>query len=216
MSQVLKIGVITGTHTERINPGDLITAEFMNTILARLDAIEDRLTKIEDSLGNIQPPQPTFTLPTTFTPTLTFHPTFTLPTFFTPTFTTFFPTLTFTQPTFTTRPTAFHPTVLTPSEFPSGGMGTFVATFVRPTQSFDFGQEEVVTVPAEIGIFPPETDVTFLPNIGAEEKAALDKAGIKNVRDVSMAEPKLLADTLKINMDSAKNLSGLAGNVLKR
>jgi len=85
MSQVLKIGVITGTHTERINPGDLITAEFMNTILARLDAIEDRLTKIEDSLGNIQPPQPTFTLPTTFTPTLTFHPTFTLPTFFTPT-----------------------------------------------------------------------------------------------------------------------------------
>jgi len=131
--------------------------------------------------------------------------------------TTFFPTFTTFPPTFSTQPTRFSPTVLTPSNLPTGGMGTFVATFVRPTREvFDFDPGEVVTVPAEIGIFPPETDVSFLPGIGEPERAALDKVGIKNVRDFSMADSKLLAETLKINVENAANLSGMAKNVIKR
>jgi hypothetical protein len=238
MSQVLKIGVITGTHTERVQPGDLITAEFMNKILARLDAIEDRLANIEESLGNIQPPQPTFTMPTTFFPTLTFHPTFTLPSTIIPTFTTFFPTLTQT----------FFPTFLTPTLMPTGGFNTFVATLVNPTQGMNptlgmntlgmntlgmntLGMGGIATMgmgpslggniqpsasilPAGSAIFHPETDAGALPGIGANERTAMSDAGIRTVQDVSNADPKALAGALKTNVDNANVLIGIAKNVM--
>ena len=232
MSQVLKIGVITGTHTERVQPGDLITAEFMNTILARLDAIEDRLANIEESLGNIQPPQPTFTMPTTFFPTLTFHPTFTLPSTLVPTFTTFFPTLTQT----------FFPTFLTPTLMPTGGFNTFVATLVQPTlgmntlgmntlgmNSLEMGgmatmgmgpslggnvQPSASILPAGSAIFHPDTDAGALPGIGANERTAMSDAGIRTVKDVSDADPKALAGALRTSVDNANVLIGIAKNVM--
>ena len=76
------------TTSNRVQPGDLITAEFINSILDRLDALEGQL--------NVPTPTPTSpTFPTTFhTLPTTFH---TLPT------------------TFHTLPTTFHtlPTTFT-------------------------------------------------------------------------------------------------------
>ena len=238
MSQVLKIGVLTGTHTERVQPGDLITAEFMNTILARLDEIEDRLTKVEEGLSGIKPPQPTFTMPTTFFPTLTFTPTFTLPTTLFPTLSTFFPTLTQT----------FFPTFLTPTLMPTGGFNTFVATLLNPTigmnptlgmntlgmntlgmNTLGMGgmptmgmgpslggnvQPSASILPAGSVIFHPDTDAGALPGVGANERTAMSEAGIRTVQDVSKADPKALAGALKVNIDQANVLIGIAKNVM--
>jgi hypothetical protein len=88
--------------SDRVQPGDLITAEFMNQILERLEALERKLATPPPSptLTLTFPTFPTFTLPTT-------APTFTLP-----------PTLTFQPtiaPTFTLPPTlTFQPTLVPP------------------------------------------------------------------------------------------------------
>ena len=183
------------TQSGRVNPGDLITAEFMNSILARLDALELRLKQIEDS-GSGKPTftLPTFTLPTTFTmPTITFHPTF--------------------QTKIIETQTFRHATVLTPSGMPTKDFGTFVATLVRPPEEIEFDLGPFV-IPAEKGIFPPESEVTALPGIGEKEKGLLDKANITNVRDFSQMDAKVLAETLDMKMEEANALLGMANNVM--
>ncbi len=243
MPEVLGIGVVSGTHTQRVQPGDLITAEFMNAILARLDEIENRLAAIE---GGIKPTQPTFT----FTPTLTFNPTQTLPTTLMPTFTffpTFFPTLTqtfSTFPTFTTFPT-FFPTLMTPTMIPTGGLNTFIATLMQPTlgenvmnptrsmnptrdiginpsvgMSFDpnlgmnVAPPSFTVLPAGSAIFPEDADAGALPGIDKDQRTALGKAGINTVKDVSMAEPEALAKQMKVSVEHATAVIGIAKNVV--
>jgi hypothetical protein len=188
--------VIFGSPTQsgRVSPGDLITAEFINSILARLDALESRLKQLEGGQPTFT--LPTFTLPTTFTmPTITFHPTFQ-------------------TKIIETQPTFRHPTVLTPSEMPTRNLGTFVATLVRPPEeeiALDLGP---YVIAADKGIFPPESEVTALPGIGEKEKGLLDKANIKNVRDVSQMDAKVLAQTLDMKREDANALVGMANNVM--
>jgi hypothetical protein len=218
MADVLKIGVISGTHTQRVQPGDLITAEFMNALLARLDDIENRLAALE---AGSKPTQPTLT----FTPTLTFHPTLTFPTTLMPTMT-FFPTLTQT----------FFPTFLTPTLFPTGGLNTFIATLVQPTfgenptlgfgvnpsigMSFDPNlgmnvvQPSFSILPAGSAIFHEDTDAGALPGIDKDQRVALSDAGIKTVKDVSTADPKTLAGAMKTTVDNANVMIGIAKNVM--
>jgi hypothetical protein len=241
MPEVLSIGVVSGTHTQRVEPGDLITAEFMNAILARLDDIENRLAAIE---GGIKPTQPTFT----FTPTLTFNPTHTLPTTLMPTFTffpTFFPTLTQTFSTFPTFST-FFPTLMTPTMIPTGGLNTFIATLMQPTlgenvmnptrdignPTRDFGINPSIgmsfdpslgmnvapasftVLPAGSAIFPEDADAGALPGINKDQRAALGKAGINTVKDVSLAKPEALAEQMKVSVDHATAVIGIAKNVV--
>src|SRR6476659_2647420 len=113
--------------SNRVNPGDLITAEFINNILDRLDALESQIGV------------PTNTLPTiTFTPTLTFtHPTFTFPTMITPTFTS------------TLLPPTFIATLITPTV----PMQTLVPTLPTSVLTLSAGaglfspESEVTTLP---------------------------------------------------------------------
>lgn len=86
------------TISVRVQPGDLITADLINFILARLDLLESRPVPTPTVPTITRPTIPTLTFPT-FTPTLTFVPTFTVPTL----------TATFIPPTFgpTIDPTRF-------------------------------------------------------------------------------------------------------------
>lgn len=178
----------SATQTERVTAGDLITAEFMNGILDRLDALERRLKRIEDGLGG----KPSHTLPTIIPTTITM------------------PTV-----TFQTRiiDTFRHATLVTPTRMPNQDFGTFVATLFRPPEEeeFDLGQ---FVVSSDKGIFPPESEVTALPGIGEKEKELLDKANIKNVSDFAQMDAKLLAKTLDLKTEEAEALVGMANNVV--
>lgn len=192
---------------ERVQPGDLITADLINHILARLEALENRPTPTVPTVT--VPTFPTLTFPTIFTlptfPTLNTFPTF--PTIFTmPTFNTFptFPTI-FTMPTFATMPT----NVLTMATIP-GGLATNLATGLAT------GPGGLGNLGGPIGgiTFRREDSTTSLPGIGRDEETRLRGAGIRNLGEVADADPVVLGNTLGMEPASAARVIGIARGAL--
>ena len=188
--------------SNRVQPGDLITAEFINNILDRLEALETQAgvpTATFVPPTTFLPPTKTFIPPTFFTPTLTFIPTLTLPTLFTPTLTFNVPTM-LTPTFFDTIPPTFIATLFTP---------TVPVQTLAPTLP-----TSILTFPAGAGLFSPESEVTTLPGIGDSEKSLLNGAGITNLKGLSEATPQAVATALNTSEDHATTIVSMAKNVL--
>lgn len=201
---------------ERVQPGDLITAEFINHILARLEALENRP-------GPTVPTTPTFpTFPTTFPTIFTIDPTI----FTRPTLTATFPTNIFTQPTgpiLTMVPTfTMGPTGLVLTMSPAFTMGpTGLATNPGNIATRDVGIATALggigglaTAPVSGGTIRREERVTVLPGIGREEETRLTNAGIRDIGGVADADPVILGNALGVQPAEAARMIGIARGAL--
>jgi len=193
-------GAVSGQTGFRVQPGDIITAELINNILARLEALEAQPAPGPTPTVTL----PTFTLPTFTTfPTLTFVPTFTLPTF-----TTIGPTLTF-NPTFLPTFTTIGPTLtLNPTLLPTF---TTIAPTLQP-----IGPTLVATLaPHLLGqTVQPVDTVRVVPGIGRTEEGLLAGAGIANIGALANADPTHVATTLNVQPSEAAGLVGIARGLM--
>jgi len=64
------------------------------------------------------------------------------------------------------------------------------------------------------GIFPPDAELTTLPGIDEKKRGALEQKGIMNVKDISTADPKVVAEVLKISLTNARSLVKMANDVI--
>jgi hypothetical protein len=199
---------------ERVQPGDLITADLINFILARLDALEQRPTPTVPTVTT--PTLPTLTFVPTF-PTFTFPTIFTMPTF--PTFTTF-PTLTagptiFTMvPTLTIGPTGpIFTMVPTLTIGPGGGLATNLATNLATVLG---GLATMGGISPTVGgiTIRREDSVTNLPGVGRDEETRLRGAGIRNLGEIADADPVVLGNTLGVQPTDAARMIGIARGAL--
>lgn len=217
-------GTGTGPVGERVQPGDLITADLINLILARLDALENRPVPTVPTVT--MPTFPTITFPTFPTGVLTFPtgPVFTIdPTIFTrPTGPVFTlptgPVLTM-GPVFTMGPTG---PVLTMG--PIFTMPGNIAT-MAPTGLATMGPGGLATGPGGLGnlggigpagggVIRREDSVTVLPGIGRDEETRLTNVGITNLGRIADADATTLGTALGVQPAEAARVIGIARGAL--